>query len=264
MAVSSSRNGVYSTEFAPTYTEDKLKGIFHREMFQRYISPEDEIIMKQVFEDNYGNVTTQHHFQLISRKLNFKYQKEHFIKAYRMLRKKELIQRDIDFERIMVRKAPRGHSGVEVVTIFTGPSSFSCPKNCHYCPLERDANGVQTQPRSYLSTEPGNMRATQNLHHPVGQTFDRIFALQEIGHIPDTPENPSKLEFIISGGTFNFYPQDYLIWFVTCMYYACNVYYDYIDNNYTLLRDILSLEEEQKINETASLRVIGLTIETRP
>ena len=259
-----SQSSLFSTEFAPTYTEDKLKGIFHREMFQRYISPEDENILKQTFDENYGKITTQDQFQTISRKLNYKFQKEHFIKGYRTLRKKQLIQRDVELERIMVRKAPRGHSGVEVVTIFTGPGTFSCPKNCHYCPLERDANGVQTQPRSYLSTEPGNMRATQNLHHPVGQTFDRIFALQEIGHIPDTPENPSKLEFIISGGTFNFYPEDYLVWFVTCMYYACNVYYDYIDNDYNIPRDILTLEEEQKINETSALRVIGLTIETRP
>jgi ELP3 family radical SAM enzyme/protein acetyltransferase len=137
--------------------------------------------------------------------------------------------------------------------------------NCHYCPFEKDENGIPTQPRSYLSTEPGNMRATQNLHHPVGQMFDRIFTLEEIGHIsPFFDKNKgTKLEIIISGGTFNFYPRDYIEWFVTCMYFAANIYENFREFN-KFPRDILSLEEEQQINETAPLRIIGLTIETRP
>ena len=271
---SMSDNAIFSPKYASNYTPENLKGIFHRELFKRIITPEDEIILTKIFNDNFNKIKTQQELQNIARQLHYKYQKEHFIKAYRILRKKNLIQRDIDAERIMVRKAPRGHSGVEVVTIFTSPRQFGdgtedsikrggCPKNCHYCPFEKDENGFPTQPRSYLSTEPGNQRATQNHHHPVGQTFDRIFTLQEIGHIPDIPDKPSKLEFIISGGTFNFYPQEYIRWFTTCMYYACNVYYDYTEN-FILPRNMLSLEEEQKINEIASLRVIGLTIETRP
>ena len=43
--------------------------------------------------------------------------------------------------------------------------------DCHYCPFEKDENGVPTQPRSYLSTEPGNMRATSNKHHPLDKPF---------------------------------------------------------------------------------------------
>jgi histone acetyltransferase (RNA polymerase elongator complex component) len=41
-----------------------------------------------------------------------------------------------------------------------------------------------------------------------------------------------------------------------------NIYYDYKTTGE--LREMLSLAEEQKINETASLRMIGLTVETRP
>jgi histone acetyltransferase (RNA polymerase elongator complex component) len=44
--------------------------------------------------------------------------------------------------------------------------------------------------------------------------FDRIFQLEEIGHIPNTflPKEyvGAKLEMIISGGTFNFYPKEYI------------------------------------------------------
>jgi ELP3 family radical SAM enzyme/protein acetyltransferase len=47
------------------------------------------------------------------------------------------------------------------------------------------------------------------------------------------------------------------------MYFSANVY-EFFRKNNCFPRDILSLEEEQKINESASLRVIGLTIETRP
>jgi ELP3 family radical SAM enzyme/protein acetyltransferase len=67
---------------------------------------------------------------------------------------------------------------------------------------------------------------------------------------------------MISGGTFNFFPEDYIEWFVTMSYYALNVYYDYTLTGF--LRDPLSLEEEQKLNETSAIRMIGLTIETRP
>ena len=72
-----------------------------------------------------------------------------------------------------------------------------CPTDCFYYPYEKNENGVPTQPRSYLS-EPGNMRATQNKHHPVGQTFDRIHQLEATGHISANPDDISKIEGIIS------------------------------------------------------------------
>ncbi|NBV29610.1 hypothetical protein EBS02_11480 [bacterium] len=67
---------------------------------------------------------------------------------------------------------------------------------------------------------------------------------------------------MISGGTFNFYPRDYIMWFVTMSYYAMNIYYDYVMTGN--MREPLSLEEEQKLNESSSIRMIGFTIETRP
>jgi len=67
---------------------------------------------------------------------------------------------------------------------------------------------------------------------------------------------------MISGGTFNFFPEDYIIWFTTMCYYSLNVYYEYTLTG--KLRNVMSLEEEQKINETSPIRMIGLTIETRP
>ena len=76
------------------------------------------------------------------------------------------------------------------------------------------------------------------------------------------PNVSSKIELIASGGTFSNFPPDYTIYFITCAYYALNVYYDYKLTGE--LREMLSLEEEQRINETTGLRAIGLTIESRP
>ena len=173
--------------------------------------------------------------------------------------------------RFLKMKAPRGWSGVNVVTIFTSGNQMGkntdesiikkggCPMDCFYCPFEKDTNGVPTQPRSYLSTEPGNMRATQNKHHPVGQTYDRIHQLELMGHISSDPLCVSKIEGIISGGTFNFYPKDYLRWFVTCFYYACNTYYDWKDTDSIKMG---SLEEEQTKNEVSSSSLVLSLLES--
>jgi histone acetyltransferase (RNA polymerase elongator complex component) len=67
----------------------------------------------------------------------------------------------------------------------------------------------------------------QNNFDPIKQTLDRIASLEMTGHIEPTPNNPCKLEFIVSGGTFNFYPKDYLMNFMTSLYYACNCYYEF-------------------------------------
>jgi len=178
----------------------------------------------------------------------------------------------------MRTKGARSRSGVISVTIFTSGylmgSEVSgemikrggCPMDCHYCPLEVDSSGNPTQPRSYLSTEPGNRRATENKHHPFGQTLARCHQLESMGHISSNSKDISKIELIISGGTFNFYPKEYILWFSTCAYYACNIYYA-VRNNYddfSKVRTMKSLEYEKNENESASLRIIGLTIETRP
>jgi len=196
---------------------------------------------------------------------------------YRELARQKRIKRNYDMEKFMKLCGSRSRSGVISVTIFTsgellgengGKSNNNtiktggCPMDCHYCPFEKlevDGKMVAIQPRSYLSTEPGNMRATQNKHHPVGQVYDRCRQLQNTGHISNNPNETSKIEGIISGATFPFYPEDYLRWFTTCMYYAYNTFYDWEE-----MRPMKSLEEEKIINEKAALRVIGLTIETRP
>jgi len=196
---------------------------------------------------------------------------------YRVLIQNKLIDRNIQLEKFMRIKGARSRSGVVSVTIFMSGSIMGsdrndliskggCPMDCHYCPFEKDEHGNPTQPRSYLSTEPGCARASEQKFSPIGQVYARLFQLDSIGHISNTSDVSNKIELIISGGTFNFYPKKYIEWFSTCAYYACNTYYDAKENkaNFSKIRYMKTLSEEKKINETASSRIIGLTIETRP
>ena len=84
------------------------------------------------------------------------------------------------------------------------PDKFSCPFNCHMCPDERIANGATVDmPRSYLSTEPAEMRAMEVDFDTVLQFRSRMMTLEKNGHKPD------KAEIIVLGGTFSTYPRSY-------------------------------------------------------
>jgi len=81
----------------------------------------------------------------------------------------------------------------------------------------------------------------------------RLNTLKEMGHALD------KLEIIVLGGTWSEYPEQYRDDFITKLYYSANVFI----NIYK--RDVLSLEEEIRINqEESNIHIIGLTLETRP
>ena len=167
--------------------------------------------------------------------------------AYRLLVRSGEIEPNPVAEALLVRKKGKSHSGVLVVTVFMGPGKFSCPKDCHYCPNQP---GVA---RSYLLKEPGVLRGYRNGWDPIRQFYDRASALENNGHVVD------KIELIILGGTFSFYPHDYVEEFMTASFYAANTYYDRAP-----LRPMGTLAEEITVNETTRCRIIGITAETRP
>lgn len=143
----------------------------------------------------------------------------------------------------------RHHSGVLEIAIMTGPGEFSCRFDCHYCPNQP---GIA---RSYIKEEPAVRRAAQNDFDCVRQINTRISSYLAIGQPGD------KGEFIILGGTFSNYSDDYRRQFMRDLYYACNTYYDKADEG----RVRMSLEWEKEFNQSISLfKVIGLTVETRP
>ena len=98
------------------------------------------------------------------------------------------------------RKPVRTLSGVTPLTVLTKP--FPCPGTCIFCP-----NDIR-MPKSYLADEPGAQRAEKNAFDPYLQTMARLQTYHNLGHSTD------KIEIIILGGTWSFYPETYQIWFV--------------------------------------------------
>ncbi len=167
---------------------------------------------------------------------------------YEQMISKKQIKRNELLEKAMLSRAIRTQSGVAIVAVLTKP--YACPGKCIFCPTEKN------MPKSYLSNEPAVMRAIMNKFNPYRQIQSRLKALELNGH------NVSKIELIVMGGTFSYFPKRYQRWFIKECFRACN--------EYSLFRLSVrkkgnrNLEAEQKRNERAKYRIIGLTLETRP
>ena len=144
------------------------------------------------------------------------YKKSEVLKAYKNLKGAEKIKlsqsREKNFLRLIQLKRTRTISGVTPVTVLTKP--YPCPGKCIFCPSD------VRMPKSYLSSEPGAQRASKNRFDPYQQTYNRLVAYNQIGHPTD------KIELIVLGGTWSFYPKDYQIWFVKRCFDAMNDFND--------------------------------------
>ncbi len=160
------------------------------------------------------------------------------LKRYRVEVAEGLRAADQQLEQILTLNGIRSQSGIATVTVITEP--YACPGRCVYCPTESRA------PKSYLTNEPAVMRALRNDYDPYRQVISRLEALDETGHPTD------KIELIIKGGTWSFYPDAYQREFIRRCFDAANQ------------SAAGSLSEAQQLNETAKRRLIGITIETRP
>ncbi|MEM4740259.1 MAG: radical SAM protein, partial [Zestosphaera sp.] len=151
-------------------------------------------------------------------------------------------------EEVRIKKVTRVLSGVATVAVMAKP--YKCPHGkCIYCP-----GGLEYgTPQSYIGDEPALMRARRVDYDPYLQVQVRLRQYRDyIGWYP------SKVEVIVMGGTFLAYPQDYQEIFITEIYRAMN------DFPETRLPSGTTLEAEQERNERASVRCVGLTMETRP
>jgi elongator complex protein 3 len=266
-------HSIFDQKFALNYTQEDIENIFkEKDAFKVDISDSDYDKFKEAFNDSHTHTfeTHQDYMKFMNKYSRNRFSKPAVLKIYRKLIQNNSIQRNPQIEKFMKLKATKGNSGIlQITTMMSGQlfgddnniKNGGCPHKCKFCPLEI-IDGVITQPHSYLTKEPANQRATQNKHHPLGQIWDRLNVLEKMGHLSPMPDVPAKIEYMISGGTFNFFPYDYIEWFTTMSYYAMNIYYDYIMTG--KMREMLSLEEEQRLNETSPIRMIGLTIETRP
>ncbi len=149
-------------------------------------------------------------------------------------------ERKKELKGLLQKKPVRTLSGVAVVAVMTDP--HPCPHGrCIPCP-----GGPPFSAQSYTGREPAAQRASMNNYDPFMQTNDRIKQLEVVGHTAD------KIELIIMGGTFtarDFYYQE---WFAKRCYDAMNG------------KVSKSLEDAKILNEKATHRCVGLTVETRP
>ncbi len=166
------------------------------------------------------------------------FSKDQVVAAYRRLCDSGDLTFDRDVLRRLQMKPIRTLSGVATVTVLTKP--FPCPGECIFCPTDA------RMPKSYLHDEPGAARAEAHQFDPYATAHGRLRALENIGHPTD------KVELLILGGTWSYYPPDYQAWFIQRCLDALNG------------RDSASLEEAQQINAAAARRNVGLVIETRP
>ncbi|WP_424359936.1 tRNA uridine(34) 5-carboxymethylaminomethyl modification radical SAM/GNAT enzyme Elp3 [Methanocella sp. MCL-LM] len=149
----------------------------------------------------------------------------------------------------LLQKRPiRTISGVAVVAVMTSPEK--CPHGkCVPCPGGVDS--VFNSPQSYTGTEPAALRAKQEDYDPYKQVTVRLTQLKQIGHDLD------KCELIIMGGTMTARSLDYQEWFVRRCLEAMNDFGGEPHPTYFI-------EEAQKANETANVRNVAMTFETRP
>jgi len=194
-------------------------------------------------------------------------------KEYRQLVETGDMLRSEAWEKVLRKRSVRTISGIAPVAVLTKP--YPCPGTCAYCPRQEDV------PVSYLSNEPAVMRAIRCGYDPYKQTVLRLQALENNGH------EPTKIEIIVIGGTWSYLPKKYKYWYIANCFKAANDYnrlrkklsvynnqdkeksfragvkaaYRPSDNFASLNRALI---REQKKNERAQYRIIGLTLETRP
>ena len=147
----------------------------------------------------------------------------------------------IKLQKALVRKPVKTASGVAVIALM--PKPYACPHGrCTYCP-----GGIEfNTPNSYTGQEPSTQNAIANSYDPKKQILDKLDHLISYGH------DSTKLEIVIVGGTFLFMPRDYQTNFIKSCFDALNGF------------ESIDLESAKKSNETANIRNVGFTIETKP
>ncbi|MGC8969362.1 MAG: tRNA uridine(34) 5-carboxymethylaminomethyl modification radical SAM/GNAT enzyme Elp3 [Conexivisphaera sp.] len=144
--------------------------------------------------------------------------------------------------RLVATRPSRRLSGIVTATVAAAP--HECPPNarCIYCP---GGASVGT-PKSYTEDSPAVIQASRVSYDPRLQVEERLSVLRRLGH------PTSKVEVIIVGGTFPYYPREYQVEFVKGIFDGLNGFASG------------SLEEAMEANERSPHRCVGLTVETRP
>ncbi len=197
-------------------------------------------------------------------------------------------------KKYLLTKPMRSRSGVTPIAVMSAP--YSCPHGkCTFCP-GGPGSEFGDVPQSYTGHEPSTMRAIRANYDSYIIVFNRLEQFVVSGHVPQ------KAEVIIQGGTLPGTPREYQTNFVKDIYQALNDFGSMFFRKTETEKDVLidiekiktffelpgeigaagrqermnkkilevknkrttTLEKEEKKNETAPIRCVGLTIETKP
>ena len=172
------------------------------------------------------------------------YSRPQLIQSYRTFAGQDGVPVYSDEQLFKLRRKPtRTISGVTPVTVLTKP--FPCPGECIFCP-----NDVR-MPKSYLSDEPGAQRAEQNSFDPYLQTYTRVLTYYNMGHPTD------KIEAIILGGTWSFYPETFQIWFVKRIFDALHDFGNGIDRRQEVWDALQTGSQFHPEHNTSNVTIVG-------
>jgi elongator complex protein 3 len=150
---------------------------------------------------------------------------------------------------VLLLKPTRTLSGVAPVAVMTSP--FPCPHGkCLPCPGGPDH--PFRSPQSYTGEEPAALRAREHAYDPYAQVEARLSQFETLGH------EVGKVELIVMGGTITARPFEYQEGFVARCIQAMNEHYGMQEDSVPPF-NILA-----ERNETATVRCIAITFETRP
>ncbi|MCA9883642.1 MAG: tRNA uridine(34) 5-carboxymethylaminomethyl modification radical SAM/GNAT enzyme Elp3 [Anaerolineae bacterium] len=172
------------------------------------------------------------------------YSRPQLIQSYRTFAGQDGVPIYSDEQLYKLRRKPmRTISGVTPVTVLTKP--FPCPGECIFCP-----NDVR-MPKSYLSDEPGAQRAEQNSFDPYLQTYTRVLTYFNMGHPTD------KIEVIVLGGTWSFYPETFQIWFVKRIFDALHDFGKGIDRRQEVWDALAAESQLHPERNTSNVTIVG-------
>jgi len=123
------------------------------------------------------------------------------------------------YSKILSMKPVRSAAGVTVVALMSDP--YPCPHSlkgigpCSYCPGGPNSPFGDV-PQSYTGAEPSTKRSARVGYDSYLVTFGRLEHYVAMNKLPD------KIEIIIQGGTFTFFPKQYQEYFIKFAFKAMN------------------------------------------
>ena len=165
------------------------------------------------------------------------------------------------FGSLLGMKPVRSAAGVTIIALMSDP--YPCPHSmrkigpCTYCP-GGPGSPYGDVPQSYTGAEPSTRRAARVNYDPYMVVFNRLEHYVAMNKIPD------KVDVIIQGGTFTFFPKAYQEYFIKFAFKAMNDFSIlFFNKNHTIDYDKFNYFFELPGNLNEPLRMANIHAKLR-